>query len=150
MTLRWLIAAIHLLALVIGSTGIAIRAFALRRVQSDPASLRSVFLGDSLWGLAAFLWIGTGIWRAFGGLEKGSAYYLGSTAFWIKMTLLLGILVLEGRPMSTLMKWRSASARRASIDLSSSPSLATISIVQLVMVAFMVLTATAMARGLLE
>src|SRR5690606_41423659 len=82
MTLAWSIAAIHLLALVIGSAGIGIRAFALRRIDTDPGSLKTAFVGDSLWGIAAILWIGSGIWRAFGGLEKGTAYYLGSIAFW--------------------------------------------------------------------
>lgn len=150
MTLRWLIAAVHLIALVIGSAGIGMRACALRRVQADPTTLRAVFTGDSLWGLAALLWISTGLWRAFGGLEKGSASYLGSTAFWIKMALLLAILILEVRPMVTLIRWRMASSRRLAIDLSPSQALARVSMIQLVLVVCMVLAASAMARGLLQ
>jgi putative membrane protein len=38
--------------------------------------LNDVFTADSFWGIAALLWIVTGLWRAFGGLEKGSDYYL--------------------------------------------------------------------------
>ena len=150
MTLRWSLATIHLLALVIGSAGIGVRAFALRRLHADPGGLRAVFAGDTLWGIAAFLWIGSGLWRAFGGLEKGSAYYLGSTAFWLKMAALLGILVLEVRPMLTLIRWRMAIARGDTVDLSPSATLARVSIVQLLLVTFMVLLATAMARGLLQ
>jgi putative membrane protein len=150
MTLRWLLASAHLLALVVGSAGIGIRAFALRRVHADPGGLRTVFAADSLWGIAAILWIATGLWRAFSGLEKGGAYYLGSTAFWLKMALLLVVLILEGRPMLTLIRWRVASSRGDTIDLSPARALARVSTVQLVLIALMVLLATAMARGLLR
>lgn len=147
MTLRWLAATLHLLALVIGSGAICVRAWSLR-LASRPDRLRTVFLADSLWGLAALLWIGTGVWRAFGGLEKGSAYYLGSTAFWIKMSLLGGILVLEVRPMTTLIGWRIAARRGGPVDLARAPMLARISLAQVFLVAAMVVAATAMARGL--
>src|SRR5688500_1543073 len=75
MTLRWLLAAFHLLALGIGLGAVVTRAFALRSPFSA-SRLPSVFLADTLWGLAALLWFGTGLWRAFGGVEKGTAYYL--------------------------------------------------------------------------
>src|SRR5687767_9020129 len=107
MTLRWLVATAHLLALVIGTGAICVRAWSLS-VTSNQDRLRTVFMADSLWGLAALLWIGTGLWRAFGGLEKGTAYYVGSTAFWIKLFLLAVILILEIRPMTTLIRWRIA------------------------------------------
>lgn len=149
MTLRWSIAAVHLLALVIGSAGIGVRAFALRRVGRDPETLRMAFVGDALWGIAAVLWIGSGLWRAFGGLEKGTDYYLGSTAFWLKMALLLGILILEVRPMLTLIRWRIADSRGLTIDLAPARTLARVSMIQLVLISIMVLLATAMARGIL-
>src|ERR1700741_5392774 len=104
MTLRWIFAALHLLGLGIGLGAVWVRAMALRR--PDDAGLRRAFAADSLWGLAAALWIVTGAVRAFGGIEKGSDYYLGSTAFQVKMALLLAILALEVRPMVTLMRWR--------------------------------------------
>jgi hypothetical protein len=69
---RWLFAAVHLLGLGVG-------------------------LG-AVWGIAAVLWIGTGLVRAFGGLEKGSAYYLHNHLFWTKMGLLGLILVLRAEP----------------------------------------------------
>lgn len=149
MTLRWLVATVHLLALVLGTGSICVRAWALRST-SDPAHLKTVFAADSLWGLAALLWIGTGVWRAFGGLEKGTAHYLGSTAFWIKMALLLGILILEVKPMATLIRWRVALSRGQSIDLSTAQTLARVSIVQLILITIMVIAATAMARGILQ
>lgn len=76
-TLRWLVAASHLLALAIGSGAICVRAWSLRGTLTEDR-LRIVFRADSLWGLAALVWIGTGVWRAFGGLEKGTAYYASS------------------------------------------------------------------------
>jgi putative membrane protein len=148
MTLRWLVATIHLLALVIGAGAICVRAWSLR-TAADPGRLPTVFLADTFWGIAAMLWIGTGVWRAFGGLEKGSEYYLGSTAFWIKMTLLLAILALEVRPMVTLIRWRRAAAHSAVIDLAPSAALARTSMLQLALVCGMVAAAAAMARGLL-
>jgi putative membrane protein len=109
-----------------------------------------VFRADSLWGLAALLWVGTGVWRAFGGLEKGAAYYLGSTAFWIKMALLAAILVLEVRPMITLIRWRGAVKRGQLPEIDDAALLSRISMVQLVLVGAMVFAATAMARGVFQ
>jgi putative membrane protein len=149
MTLRWLLAAVHLLALVIGSGAICIRAWSLRTTLTEDR-LRTVFRADSLWGLAALLWVGTGVWRAFGGLEKGAAYYLGSTAFWIKMALLAAILVLEVRPMITLIRWRGAVKRGQLREINDAALLSRISMVQLVLVGAMVFAATAMARGVFQ
>jgi putative membrane protein len=58
MTLRWLVATIHLLALVIGAGAICVRAWSLR-TAADPGRLPTVFLADTFWGIAAMLWIGT-------------------------------------------------------------------------------------------
>lgn len=147
MTLRWLVAAIHLIALGIGLGAVLARARGLRGPLDD-SRLRSVFYWDTLWAVAAGLWISTGLWRAFGGLEKGTAYYLGSTAFWIKMALLLAILILEVRPMLVLINWRTARARGGTPDLSAAPALARISMLQAVLTVAMVFAATAMARGI--
>lgn len=147
LTLRWTAGAIHLLALLIGAASIAVRAAAVRGI-TDTRRLGLVFRADSWWGISALLFIGTGLWRAFGGLEKGSDYYLGSTAFHVKMGLLLMILALEVRPMTTLIRWRVANARGQSIDLAASDTIARISTIQLLLLAGMVVMATAMARGL--
>lgn len=147
MTLRWLVATIHLLALGIGLGAIVGRARALH-APLDEGRLKPVFFADSLWGLAAVLWISTGMWRAFGGLEKGSAYYLGSTAFLIKMAMLGAIILLEIWPAMTVTRWRGALRKGRSPDLSAAPTLARISVVQAVLVVAMVFAATAMARGL--
>lgn len=147
MTIRWLFAALHLLALGIGLGSVWARARAFRG-PLDSTALRRVFYADTWWGIAAAVWIATGLARAFGGMEKGAAYYLHNHIFWTKMALLGVILVLELVPMVTLIRWRGMVARGQQPDTSVAPRLATISYVEAVLVVLMVLAATAMARGM--
>lgn len=147
MTTRWLLASLHLVALGIGLGAVFVRGCTLRNI-TDGKALRSVFLADSLWGLAALLWIATGLLRAFGGFEKGSAYYLHSSSFWIKMALLGLVLALEVWPMITLIQWRLRLRTGATLDLSPARRIAQISYAQGLLIIFMVLAATAMARGM--
>ncbi|MDB5282499.1 MAG: putative rane protein, partial [Bacteroidota bacterium] len=86
MNLKLFIAFIHILVFGIGFYSIWTRANALKKLK-DNSGLPEVFKADNFWGLAALLWIVTGVWRAFGGLEKGTAYYVHNTAFLIKMLL---------------------------------------------------------------
>lgn len=146
MPMRWLLAAIHLLALGIGLGAIWARARALRG-PLDTAGLRRVFYADTWWGIAALLWITTGLTRAFGGFEKGSAYYLHNHFFWTKMGLLVLILALEVSPMITLIRWRIQVQRGQQPDSGVAKRLSRISILQAVLVVLMALAATAMARG---
>src|SRR2546428_13590285 len=110
MTIRWLLAALHLLALGIGLGAVWARGRALRGDLDGPG-LRRVFYADTWWGVAALVWIGTGLVRAFGGFEKGSFYYLHNHLFWTKMGLLAAILILELGPMIALIRWRVAVGR---------------------------------------
>lgn len=148
MTLRWILASLHLLGLGIGLGAIWARGRALDD-DLDRGSLRRVFLADTWWGLAAVLWIVTGLIRAFGGVEKGTAYYLYNSAFLVKMALFLVILVLEVRPMLTLIRWR-VQVRRGEVptSLTTARTMARISYLEAGLVVLMVLAATAMARGL--
>jgi putative membrane protein len=145
---RWILATLHLLALGIGLGAIWWRARALRS-GLDEEDLKRVFFADNLWGIAALLWIVTGLLRAFAGFEKGSDYYLSSTAFWIKMGLLGVILLLEIWPASTFVRWRIQRGRGQVIDIDQSPTglFATISVIQALLVVLMIFAATAMARG---
>jgi putative membrane protein len=146
-TLRWLIATLHLLALPIGLGAVFVRARSLSGTL-DAACLRRVFRADTLWGVAAALWIATGLARAFGGLEKGSAYYLGAPIFYVKMSLFVTIFALEIWPMVTLIRWRARAARGEAIDTAPAPRLALISDIQTALVILMVFAATALARGI--
>ena len=147
MLLRWLLAAVHLLALGIGLGAVWVRARGLRG-PLDAGRLRAVFVADVWWGVAALLWIGTGLWRLFGQTEKDLEYYLGSHLFWTKMLLLLGVLAMEIRPMVTLGRWRRQVAAGTAPDTSAGLRLARVSQVQAILVVLMVLAATAMARGI--
>src|SRR2546428_8236437 len=73
--LRWLIATLHLLTLPLGLGAIWARSRALSLTRSAD-DLHRVFVADNLWGLAAVLWLVTGLLRVFAGLEKGTSYYL--------------------------------------------------------------------------
>ena len=147
MNLSYLLAALHILTFGIGFYGIWSRANALTKLK-DASGLSEVFKADSLWGLAALLWIATGLWRAFGGLEKGSYYYLHSKTFIAKMVLFLLVFIIEIKPMVTLIQWRIKKRTNETIDFSSARLLARLSHIELGLVAIIVFLATAMARGL--
>ena len=144
--IRWILAAAHLLALGIGLGAIWARALALRG-PLDAAGVRRVLYADTWWGIAAILWIGTGLVRAFAGFEKGTLYYTHNHYFWVKMGLLGSILLLEIMPMITFIKWRARLAKHETVDATSAASFATTSVIQAALIVFMVLAATAMARG---
>jgi putative membrane protein len=145
--IRWLFAALHLLGLGVGLGAVWARARALRG-PLDRAGLHRVFYADGWWGVAAAIWIGTGLVRVIGGLEKSMDYYLQNHVFWGKMMLLLGILVLEVSPMVTLVRWRAQLRRGETPDTRLAGRLASVSYLQAVLVLLMVLAATAMARGI--
>ena len=142
-----IVASLHYLALAIGLPAIFLRGRALKGTLDD-AGLRRLFAADSIWGVAAALWLVTGLLRAFAGLEKGSAYYLQSHGFYLKMGLFLAVVILEVRPMLAFMKWRQAHRRGARIDTSSARALFQVSHIQMSIVVAMVFVASAMARGL--
>ena len=149
--LRITLAALHLLALGIGFSAVIGRAFALRQRPVSAESLRRAFHFDTQWGIAAGLWIVTGLWRWLGAVEKSSSYYTGNHIFLTKMALLLLILALEVWPMVTLIRWRVVLGRGGSAEMVADPAaaarIAMISRVQAVLVVLMVFAASAMARG---
>ena len=147
MTSRWLAASLHLLALGIGLGAVWARGRALRS-SLDAENLRQVFFADTFWGLAAVLWISTGLWRLLAGLEKGTGYYLQNHLFLTKMALLGLVLLLEIRPMITLIRWRKTVSRGEAPDTRAAPLLARISFVQAWLIVLMVFAAAAMARGM--
>ena len=83
-----IVSSLHVFALALGLAAVFFRGRALRG-PLDQAGLLRLFAADNVWGLAAALWLVTGLARAFGGLEKGSAFYLGSSLFWTKMVLMM-------------------------------------------------------------
>jgi putative membrane protein len=146
MVIRWLLATLHLIALGIGLGAVYARAQALRG-PLDISGLRRVFAADSWWGVAAGLWIVTGLFRALGGYEMGADYYFHNHLFLTKMGLLALILTLEFGVMLRLILWRRAVAHGRLPDTHRAPRYARISMVQAFLVLLMVTAATGMARG---
>lgn len=146
MELRWVLAALHLLGLGIGLGAVWARRRALLG-PLDPPGLRRVFYADAWWGASAGLWIATGLLRAFGGFEKGAAYYLHNHLFLTKMGLLVAILFLEMGPMMGLIRWRRELARGLAPETGRAAAYARTSLVQAILVVLMVILATGMARS---
>lgn len=147
MNLSYIMAVLHLLTFGIGFYAIWARANSLKKLTGT-AGLNEVFKADNIWGIAALLWIGTGLWRAFGGLEKGSDYYLNSHPFLMKMGLFLLLFIIEIKPMVTLIRWRVKLRKNEAIDLSPARQMARLSHIELGLLAIIVFLAAAMARGL--
>lgn len=140
------VSSLHLLALAIGLPSVFLRGRALKG-SLDADGLRRLLAADNIWGVAAVLWIVTGLLRAFGGLEKGTDFYLRSPLFWAKMGLFLLILLLEILPMVTFIRWRIRLGRGLPVDTSVAPRLYTLGHIQLALVVVMVFVASMTARG---
>ena len=141
-----IVSALHVLALAIGLPSVFFRGRALKG-PLDAEGLRRLFAADNAWGGAAVLWIGTGLLRAFGGLEKGAHFYLHSRLFWAKVALFATILALEAWPMVTFIRWRIQRGRGQAPDTSSAAALWVLNHVQMSLVVVIVFVASFMARG---
>lgn len=147
MTIQWLLASLHLLALGIGLGAAYARSRSLRGPLDD-AGLSRVFLADTWWGIAGILWIVTGVLRAFFGFGKGAEFYLSTGLFHAKLGLVVVILALEVWPMVTLMRWRRQRREGQSPDTSAARAIARISHAQAGLVVIIVFLATAIARAM--
>ena len=140
------VSALHVLALAIGLPSVFLRGRALKRAL-DAEGLRRLFAADNAWGVAALLWIVTGLLRAFGGLEKGTQFYLNSRLFWVKMALFAGVLALEAWPMVTFIRWRVQRGRGEAPDTSRARVFYVLNHVEMGLVVAIVFAASFMARG---
>lgn len=142
-----ILSALHVLSLAIGLPAVVLRGMALRG-PLDAAGLRRVFAADAAWGIAAGLWILTGAARAFGPFEKGTAFYLHSPLFYLKIALFLLVFLFELRPMVGLIRWRAALKRGETPDLSRAGDYAMLSRLEATLVVAIVFVAAFMARGI--
>ena len=148
--MRIFLAVVHLLALGIGLGAVFARARAANSLKDGPESLPALLSADTAWGIAAFLWITTGLSRVFGSYEKASSYYWNNHIFLAKMGFLVLVIALEILPMVTLIRWRKASVRGTLAPSELVPRgrlIARISDVQTLLVVAMVTAAVMMARG---
>ena len=148
--LRITLAALHLVALGIGLGAVWARARGLGARPLDRASVRRGFAADGWWGVAAVLWLATGLWRLLAGTEKATAYYVANHIFLAKMGFFVAILLLELWPAITLMRWRRVAARSGASwtpDGSTAARVRAISYLEALLVVAMVIAAVMMARG---
>ena len=141
-----IVSALHVLALAIGLPAIWLRSRALK-APLDAAGLRRLFVADNVWGLAAALWLVTGLLRAFGGLEKGTEFYLHSRLFWTKLALFALVVALEVWPMITFIRWRGALRQGRPVDTANARALYAVSHAEMALVLIIVFVAAFMARG---
>jgi putative membrane protein len=147
--LRITLASLHLLALSLGMMATVLRGSALREPLTASSLKRALRL-DNIWGIAAVLWIITGLWRLFGGIEKPLPYYLSNHLFLAKMGCFALIFLLEIWPMLTLMRLRLALRRGADpapLVAPAAKGIALIGHVQATIALVMIFLAVAMARG---
>lgn len=147
MLTHWMLAALHLLAVVVGFWAVLARGTALRRLTDGTGEARSVLIADNIWGVCAVILLVSGGVRAFGGYEKGTDYYLHQPLFHLKMTFFVLILLLEIAPMVTLIKWRIALGRNRALDTGRVKLFARISHIEALLLLLMVVAATGVARA---
>src|SRR5262249_32685858 len=140
-----LLSAIHVLTLALGLGSVVERGRALSGPLDD-AGWRRLLVADSLWGVAAVLWMASGLARVFfGGKEPG--FYSHNGFFWTKMALFGAVFALEIGPMVTFIRVRVARGTRAPLPRFSVESLRRLNSAEIALVVTIVLVAALMARG---
>ena len=140
-----LLSAIHMLTLALGLGAVVVRGRALAH-PLDEAGWQRLLAADNLWGIAAGLWIASGLARVFfGGKEPGFYWYNGF--FWVKMALFGAVFLLELTPMIALIRVRSARRRHAPLPMFPIESIRRINSLELLLVIAIVFAAAFMARG---
>jgi putative membrane protein len=145
-----LLSAIHVLALGIGLGAVFMRGryFRALRTAAEPRILKALFVSDTLWGVAALLWVATGLTRAFAHVEKAPEFYLRNGFFWLKMVLVASVLLLEVWPMTRLIRWRIAQRKRQPLpQLERLSGLIVVGDIETALVVVIPFVAAAMARG---
>jgi putative membrane protein len=145
MIIAALLSAIHLLTLGLGLGSIFARGRALVRPLDD-AGWKRLLAADDIWGLAALLWIASGLARLFYG-GKEPAFYWRNGFFWTKLALFAIVFALELRPMTTFIRARIARRRGALPPQFSIETFRRINAAELRLIVAIVIVAAFMARG---
>jgi putative membrane protein len=149
------LATVHYLALGFGFWGISERTVAAKRASASPAMAREYFRlvlrGDNIWGIAAVLWILSGLLRAFGGYEKASEFYLKNGYFHLKMSLFLLVFAIEIGPMIRLIRARFGMRRYPDViplDGHQLRSIFRVGMIEIHLLTLIIALAALMARGI--
>ncbi len=145
MVISALLSAIHLLTLALGLGAVFARGRALGG-RLDDAGWRRLLAADNAWGIAAGLWIASGLARVFFG-GKEASFYWRNGFFWIKMALFGLVFVLELAPMTTFIRVRAAQRRRTPLPQFSAETYRRINTAETALVVAIVVVAAFMARG---
>jgi putative membrane protein len=140
-----LLSAIHMLTLALGLGGIFARGRAMSR-PLDEEGWKRLLAADSVWGVAALLWIASGLARVFFG-GKQPAFYWRNGFFWIKLALFGLVFVLEQAPMTTFIRARQARRKHADPPRFPIDIYRRINAAELALVVVIVFVAAFMARG---
>jgi len=140
-----LLSAIHVLTLALGLGAVFVRGRALAG-PLDEAGWQRLLAADNLWGIAAGLWIASGLARVFfGGKETG--FYWHNGFFWMKLALFGLVFALELTPMTTFIRVRSARRRGTALPRFSVEAYRRINSAEAHLVVLIVFVAAFMARG---
>jgi putative membrane protein len=139
------LSAIHVLTLALGLGAVVTRGRALAR-PLDEAGWQRLLAADNLWGIAAGLWIASGLARVFFG-GKEPSFYWRNGFFWIKLALFGVVFALELTPMMTFIRVRTARRRRMLLPRFSVEAFRRINTAEVVLVVAIVFAAAFMARG---
>jgi uncharacterized membrane protein len=140
-----LLSAVHLLTLALGLGAVFMRGRALAG-PLDETGWRRLLAADNVWGIAAGLWIVSGLGRLFFG-EKEPSFYWHNGFFWMKLGLFALVFALELAPMTTFMRVRSARRRGTALPRFSVEAYRRINSTEVVLVVAIVFVAAFMARG---
>jgi len=140
-----LLSAAHVLTLALGLGALFLRGRALA-APLDDAGWRRLLAADNAWGIAALLWITSGLARVFYG-GKEVSFYTHNGFFWLKMTLFGAVFGLELAPMITFIRVRTARGRGAPLPEFRHPLYRRINHIEAMLVVAIVVAAAFMARG---
>jgi putative membrane protein len=145
MVVAAVLSAIHVLTLALGLGGIVARGRALAGPLDD-AGWRRLLAADNAWGVAALLWIASGLARVFYG-GKETVFYWRNGFFWTKMALFGIVFALELAPMVTFIRVRAARGRGAPLPSFPVDTFRRINAAETALVIAIVFVAAFMARG---
>jgi putative membrane protein len=140
-----LLSALHVLTLALGLGAVAARGRAMAG-PLDAAGWKRLLAADTLWGVAAALWIVTGLARVFHG-GKDPDFYRRNGFFWIKLALFALVFLLELAPMITFIRVRGARKRGQPLPSFSIAAYRRINHAEMILVVAIVFAAAFMARG---
>jgi putative membrane protein len=140
-----LLTAVPILTLALGLGAVFMRGRALAR-PLDEAGWQRLLTADNVWGVAAGLWIASGLARVFFG-GKEPAFYWRNGFFWVKLALFGLVFALELTPMMTFIRVRAARKRSTALPRFSLDAYRRINSAEVVIVVAIVFVAAFMARG---